>query len=136
MRPTSLFHASGIVDIPNDKPDGDELCRATTAVAAFFATKAQNKLISGLDGDHAFQNTKPRSGLFPRLNTSTSSGRRLVTITPALITIYVQNRQAPHKLDDSTEIAGATNGTINRELSTLSKLLRLAFEHGKLQRQP
>jgi len=64
------------------------------------------------------------------------NGRRLVTVTPALITTYVQARQAPRRLDDGTEISGATNGTINRELSTLSKLLRLAYEHGKLQRPP
>ena len=53
-------------------------------------------------------------------------GRRLVTITPDIVTSYAQYRLGQH----------AANGTINRELSTLSKMLRLAYEHGKLQRLP
>jgi hypothetical protein len=32
--------------------------------------------------------------------------------------------------------AGKSNGTINRELSILGKMLRLAYEHGKLLRVP
>jgi len=49
---------------------------------------------------------------------------RLVTITPDIVTRYAGARKDQ----------GAANGTINRELSTLSKLLRLAAEHGKLLR--
>jgi integrase len=54
------------------------------------------------------------------------TGRRMVTITPDIITAYARSRQ-----DEK-----AANGTINQELATLSKLLRLAYEHGKLQRVP
>jgi integrase len=51
-------------------------------------------------------------------------GRRLVAVTPVLITDYVHRRQAQ----------GAANGTINRELAVLGRMLRLAYEHGKLAR--
>jgi integrase len=64
------------------------------------------------------------------------AGRRLVAITPDVITAYARARQAPKRADDGTSKPGAANGTINRELATLSKLLRLAYEHGKLQRLP
>jgi len=64
------------------------------------------------------------------------SRRRLVTITPDVVTAYAADRQADRKDEDDNVIPGAANGTINRELATLSKMLRLAFEHGKLQRQP
>lgn len=53
-------------------------------------------------------------------------GWRVVTITPALLGEYVQARQ----------LAGAANGTINRELAVLLRMLRLAYEHGKLIRLP
>jgi integrase len=64
------------------------------------------------------------------------SGRRLSTIGQDTVTEYAAQRLAPKKAEDGTEIPGAANGTINRELATLSKLLRLAYEHGKLQRLP
>lgn len=64
------------------------------------------------------------------------TGRRLATITPDVVTAYARARQMPTKRDDGTEKPGAANGTINRELATLSKMLRLAYEHGKLQRLP
>ena len=64
------------------------------------------------------------------------SKRRLVTITPDVVTAYAAERQAERKDEDDKVVRGAANGTINRELATLSKMLRLAFEHGKLQRQP
>jgi integrase len=54
------------------------------------------------------------------------TGWRVVTITPALVGEYVQRRQ----------LAGAANGTINRELAVLLRMLRLADEHGKLLRLP
>jgi integrase len=64
------------------------------------------------------------------------SKRRLVTITPDVVTQYAAVRQVDQTDDEGETIPGAANGTINRELGTLSKMLRLAFEHGKLQRQP
>jgi integrase len=54
------------------------------------------------------------------------TGRKLVSIGQAEATAYAKARQ-----DE-----GAAAGTINRELATLSKLLHLAYEHGKLQRVP
>jgi integrase len=54
------------------------------------------------------------------------TGRRIGTIGPATVTQYVQQRQAE----------GAANGTINRETSVLSKMLRLAYRQGKLARVP
>jgi hypothetical protein len=47
---------------------------------------------------------------------------RAVSITPDRITRYVDARQQ----------AGAANGTINRELATLSRMLRWAHRNGKL----
>jgi integrase len=68
------------------------------------------------------------------------SGRRLVMITPDIITAYAAQRQAtktvPAEDGGASTLPGAANGTINRELATLSKMLRLAYEHGKLQRFP
>jgi integrase len=54
------------------------------------------------------------------------AGRRLITISGADVTAYVAKRQA----------ANAANGTINRELGVLGKLLRLAYKHNKLARVP
>jgi len=52
--------------------------------------------------------------------------RRFGTIETTLITKYVAKRQGD----------GAQNGTINRELATLSRMLKLAYENGKLVRLP
>jgi integrase len=52
--------------------------------------------------------------------------RRLADCSGALITSYVAERQA----------AGAANGTINRELAVFGRMLRLAYENGKLLRLP
>ena len=54
------------------------------------------------------------------------AGRRVAAIGGAEITAYVDQRQR----------AEAANGTINRELATLSRMVRLAYEHGKLLRLP
>jgi site-specific recombinase XerD len=54
------------------------------------------------------------------------TGRRVAAIGPADITAYVETRQGEQ----------AANGTINRELATLSRMLRLAYENGKLLRLP
>ena len=54
------------------------------------------------------------------------TGRRAVDIRPALVTQYVAQRQA----------AKAANGTINRELAVLVRMLNLAYENDKLARVP
>lgn len=54
------------------------------------------------------------------------AGWRLAGIGQAEVTAYAKARRD----------AGAAAGTVNRELATLSKMLRLAYEHGKLQRVP
>jgi integrase len=54
------------------------------------------------------------------------AGRRVAAIGPADVSAYVQQRQQ----------SGAANGTINRELATLTRMLRLAYEAGKLLRLP
>jgi hypothetical protein len=54
------------------------------------------------------------------------SGFRLATIGPVEATRYAAKRQAE----------GAANGTINRELAILGRMLRLAYEHDKLRRLP
>lgn len=53
-------------------------------------------------------------------------GARLAGIGGSEATTYVAQRQQ----------AKAANGTINRELAVLTKMLRLAFENGKLLRLP
>jgi len=64
------------------------------------------------------------------------SKRRLVTITPDVVTSYADERRAERKDEEGGTIPGAANGTINRELETLSKMLRLAYKNGKLTRLP
>jgi integrase len=60
------------------------------------------------------------------------SGRLIRGIGPADVTAYVSARQS-----QTTRRKGApANGTINRELGMLGKLLRLAYENGKLLRVP
>ena len=54
------------------------------------------------------------------------AGRRLVNIGPQEATAYVVERQGQ----------GASNATVNRELSVLNRMLRLAYENGKLLRLP
>jgi hypothetical protein len=53
-------------------------------------------------------------------------GRRLASLDGALVTEYVLHRQGE----------GAANGTVNRELGLLSRMLRLAAEHNKVLRLP
>jgi site-specific recombinase XerD len=52
------------------------------------------------------------------------AGRRIATICQADVTAYTSERQRE----------GASNGTINRELATLSRMTRLAHENNKLLR--
>ena len=54
------------------------------------------------------------------------TNRRVVDIEGSLVSRYVKLRQGH----------GISNGTINRELEVLSKMLRLAYEHQKLWRMP
>ncbi len=54
------------------------------------------------------------------------AGRRIATIGPADATAYVAQRQREK----------ASNGTINRELAVLNRMVRLAYENGKLLRLP
>lgn len=54
------------------------------------------------------------------------TGRRVVAIGQAEATAYAIARQK----------AGAANGTINRELAMLNRMLRLAYEGGKVLRLP
>src|SRR5712691_8300006 len=53
-------------------------------------------------------------------------GRRVAGVGQTEITAYVVKRQGE----------GAANGTINRELGVLSRMLRLAYESGKVLRLP
>ena len=53
-------------------------------------------------------------------------GRRVVAVTTTVVAEYVRERPAE----------GAANGTINRELAVLLRMLRLAYEHGKLAHVP
>jgi site-specific recombinase XerC len=53
-------------------------------------------------------------------------GQKLLDIDSAVITAYVVRRKAQ----------GAANGTINIELATLRKALKVAQEHGKLGKVP
>jgi integrase len=54
------------------------------------------------------------------------AGGRIAAISPADITAYVAKRQGER----------ASNGTINRELAVLNKMMRLAYENNKLLRLP
>lgn len=54
------------------------------------------------------------------------SGCRIAAINPATITAYVLKRQGEK----------ASNSTINRELALLNRMLKLAYEGGKLLRLP
>lgn len=54
------------------------------------------------------------------------AGYRVVAISPSTITSYVEARQKQE----------AANATINRELATLRRMLRLAYKGGKLLRLP
>ena len=54
------------------------------------------------------------------------SGRRVVDLDGALVSRYVEQRQRD----------GVANGTINRELATLIRMLGLAYENKKLLRRP
>jgi integrase len=54
------------------------------------------------------------------------TGRRVVDLDGAVINRYIERRQQE----------GVANGTINRELNVLSRMLRLGYEHQKVLRLP
>ncbi len=60
-------------------------------------------------------------------------GRRAAAIGTAEVNGYVVARQQERRKGKG---AGAANGTINRELGVLGRMLRLAYESGKLLRLP
>jgi integrase len=70
------------------------------------------------------------------------TGYRFAAIGPAEVTRYVAKRQAePTQIIAARDGATITrrltsNGTINRELGVLGRMLRLAYENGKLMRLP
>lgn len=70
------------------------------------------------DPDEAGKRLKHLDGFF--------RGRRLGSIGGAEAAAYVAHRRTEE----------AANGTINRELAVLTKMLRLAYENGKLLRLP
>jgi integrase len=61
---------------------------------------------------------------------------RAQTLDPALVSDYVVRRKATRKADEGTEIPGATNGTINRELAALKRALTLAVQRRKILTRP
>jgi integrase len=52
------------------------------------------------------------------------------------VTAYIRSRQHPDTLDDGTTPPGKANGTINRELGILQRVLKLASRRRKLARVP
>lgn len=50
--------------------------------------------------------------------------------------MYIRSRQHPDTLDDGTTLPGKANGTINRELGILQRVLKLAARRRKLARVP
>jgi integrase len=71
------------------------------------------------------RNLEEADGRFAHLK-AFFAGRRVVTIGQAEATAYVAQRQTQ----------GASNGTINRELAVLIRMLRLGCELGKVLRLP
>jgi integrase len=64
------------------------------------------------------------------------TGVRVVTITPARITEYIAARQQPRRCPDGAKKPGASNGSINRELTVLGAMLRRGYHNGKVLRLP
>jgi integrase len=61
---------------------------------------------------------------------------RAQALHPALVRAYVDDRKASRKAKDGTDIPGATNATINRELAALKRALTLAVQGQKIQTRP
>ena len=97
---------------------GDAPCEFSASIEAVGPSRSSNQTSGKRDETEA--GYRPRS---PRHVLSWASGGE---IQPALVTLYMAQRQA----------AGAANGTINRELAVLVRMLRLAYRNGKLQSVP
>ena len=75
------------------------------------------------NGKRTHDDTERRIGLHLK---PAFKGKRLISTSTADVRAYVAARQA----------AGATNGTINRELSALKRMFTLAVQAGKLHAKP
>jgi integrase len=96
------------------------VCTGLTAAAAYDEAARDLRMhyetTGSRDPDEAAKRFKHLDGFF--------LGRRLASIGGADAGAYVAHRQKDE----------AANGTINRELAVLTKMLRLAYENGKLLR--
>ena len=63
-------------------------------------------------------------------------GRRMSAIDTSLIRTYIASRQAPVPQEDGSELSGASNAEINRELAIVKRAFRLAMQAGKLMHAP
>jgi integrase len=63
-------------------------------------------------------------------------GRRLANITTADIGAFIVSRLAARPQEDGTELPGASNGEINRELAVLKRMYTLAIRAGLLHAKP
>ncbi len=61
---------------------------------------------------------------------------RAHSVDTARVRDYVATRQAPRKTDDGTELPGASNATINRELAALKRAYTLAVQGRKILTSP
>jgi hypothetical protein len=101
-------------------PSGNRSCRAPTG----SGTKRSPGISAGTtrrQGAGICRRPRGASRISTRF-----TGRRVVAIGQAEATAYALARQK----------TGAANGTINRELTVLNRMLRLAYEAGKVLRLP
>ena len=61
---------------------------------------------------------------------------RAQSLSTARIREYIARRQAPRKTADGSEVPGATNATINRELAALKRAYTLAVQGRKILTRP
>lgn len=104
-----------------------------SAVSSAISGRDAQQLAPLVDGRQQILRALRRDGVVVK---TFFSKRRLVTITPDVVTSYADERRAERTDEEGGAIPGAANGTINRELETLSKMLRLAYKNGKLTRLP
>jgi integrase len=64
------------------------------------------------------------------------AGQRLANIDTTKIRAFIASRLAVKPQDDGTEIPGASNAEINRELAVLKRMYTLAIQAGKLHAKP
>ena len=63
-------------------------------------------------------------------------GRRMSAIDTSLIRTFISSRQAPLPQEDGSELPGASNAEINRELAIVKRAFRLAMQASKLMHAP